>query len=112
MNNSRRSINSNVTSCPNCKFSLDNRADSAKYNNKNKHHRHNNDITWDNLGEKIEDWFEYAKTPEQKIVYRFLKDIKDEDRDIESAFSNNSTGVADKAQSLEDILDNLKKFIF
>ena len=66
------------------------------------------------MGEKIEDWFEYAKTPEQKVVYRFLKDIKDEEyennnRDINSAMSADSA-VSDKAQSLEDILDNLKKY--
>jgi DNA primase len=70
-------------------------------------------LDWDDLGEKIEDWFEQSKTPEQKVVYRFLKDIKNEDdeRNIRSAMSNPSSNVSsDKAQSLEDILDNLKKY--
>jgi hypothetical protein len=90
------------------------------------------------LGLKIEDWFNTAKTPgdyfsnfflivyakliilvnkkitDQRIVYRFLKDIKDEDYDRTDGASSvvtSSTNVFDnKAQSLEDILDNLKKY--
>lgn len=70
-------------------------------------------LDWDNLGEKIEDWFEVAKTPEQKVVYRFLSNIKDEEYDNErnnSALSAADSNITDKAQSLEDILDNLKKY--
>ena len=53
---------------------------------------------------------------DQKIVYRFLKDIKDEDYDRNDGASSvltttTTTNVFDnKAQSLEDILDNLKKY--
>lgn len=69
-------------------------------------------LDWDDLGEKIEDWFEQSKTPDQKVVYRFLKDIKneDEERNIQSAMSATDSNISDKAQSLEDILDNLKKY--
>lgn len=121
-----RSISSGVSACPNCKYTLDHRSDSAgghkHHNHKHNHskrrtsgHHANNggggDISWENLGEKIEDWFEYAKTPEQRVVYRFLKDIKDEDRHLDSSLSDraSSAAIADRAQSLEDILDNLKK---
>ena len=54
-----------------------------------------------------------TKLLEQKVVYRFLKDIKDEEYDNErntnSALSQPESNVSDKAQSLEDILENLKK---
>lgn len=115
LNQSRRSSNSCVTSCPNCKYSLDRSIDSAvghtRHNRHHKHHHHANcEIGWDNLGEKIEDWFEYAKTPDQKVVYKFLNDLE-QGRNLESSFSDraSSATVAERAQSLEDILDNLKK---
>ena len=64
-----RSVNSGISACPHCKHSFD-RSDSVAAHN-HKHHNHNkykrrhnsNDISWENLGDKIEDWFEYAKTP-------------------------------------------------
>ena len=50
---------------------------------------------------------------DQRVVYRFLKDIKDEERNLESGLSDraSSAAIAERAQSLEDILDNLKKYI-
>ncbi|CAF0750796.1 unnamed protein product [Brachionus calyciflorus] len=72
--------------------------------------KQNNSLDWSNLGEKIEDWFEEAKTPDQKVVYRFLRDLKEEDGDRASVASSMDSSVSDKAQSLEDILDHLKKY--
>ncbi len=55
------------------------------------------------------------QTIDQKIVYKFLKDIKDEEYDrtdgASSIVTTASTNIFEnKAQSLEDILDNLKKY--
>lgn len=73
-------------------------------------------IDWHHLGEKIEDWFGYAKTPDQRVVYKFLNNLhRDDDQD--SQFSDfrpesqcPSMPSHVKTQSLEDILDNLKKY--
>ena len=58
-------------------------------------------------------YFIFNLKKEQKVVYRFLKDIKDEEyeneRNINSSLSVPESNVSDKAQSLEDILENLKK---
>lgn len=62
VNQSRRSVNSGVT-CPNCKYSLDPRCESAVHHKRQQKRHNSNDVSWDNLGDKIEDWFEYAKTP-------------------------------------------------
>lgn len=72
-----------------------------------------NHVDWSNLGEKIEDWFEQAKTPDQKVVYRFLSNLKEEEMnrsEMSSAMSSTDSSVSDKAQSLEDILEHLKKY--
>lgn len=76
--------------------------------------RSQDNIDWVQLGEKIEDWFGYAKTPDQRVVYKFLNNINNED-DSYSVLSDGrpcSSAVInhDKTQSLEDILDNLKKY--
>jgi hypothetical protein len=68
-------------------------------------------VNWSNLGERIEDWFVEAKSPEQKVVYRFLKNLKSEDRtDGKNSVISNSSDQSDKASNLEDVLTNLKKF--
>lgn len=81
---------------------------------KRQQQQRNENVDWENLGVKIEDWFDGAKTPDQRIVYRFLKDLKDEEREREervlSAATSYYHNINDKAQSLEDILNNLKKY--
>ena len=76
--------------------------------------RNASSVDWNNLNEKIEDWFEVAKTPEQKIVYKFLKEIKDEkyhdDQSCVTSMADTYEEVDNNVQSLEDILDNLKKY--
>jgi len=100
-------------------------------------------IDWPELGVKIEDWFDGARTPDQRIVYKFLNNIKSSDeqgdnnneinnqhsRLVGSAMTDRSLrslannrhhsqiksfeagqGPVDNAQSLENILDNLKKY--
>lgn len=106
----------------------------------NKLNRSQDNIDWHHLGEKIEDWFGYAKTPgkypsknsltldflfiylnylyssDQKVVYKFLNNLhRDDDQDSQvseyrpdSQCPSVATHV--KTQSLEDILDNLKKY--
>jgi hypothetical protein len=83
-------------------------------NNRFKQTNNNNSVNWNELGNKIEDWFEYAPTPEQKTVYRFLKEIKNDDDDdrqsISSSIATNSDDIdRKKTESLEQILDNLKR---
>ena len=71
------------------------------------------DVDWNNLNDKIEDWFEVAKTPEQRIVYKFLKEIKDEKYEDQSCIASVAGSLDENGQnvqSLEDILDNLKKY--
>jgi len=81
--------------------------------NNNKLNKSHDNIDWNGLGEKIEDWFGYAKTPDQRVVYRFLKNIHNDD-DCGSVLSERPGSSApahiDNTQSLEDILDNLKKY--
>lgn len=80
---------------------------------RNKFNKSQDNIDWASLGEKIEDWFGYAKTPDQRVVYRFLNNMNNED-DSSSVFSERPDSAVshphDKTQSLEDILDNLKKY--
>lgn len=67
----------------------------------------NQSLDWNDLGEKIEDWFDGAKTPDQRIVYKFLNDLnKTEDEAV-----SESGKMVEKVQSLEDILDNLKQYV-
>lgn len=66
-------------------------------------------VDWASLGDKIEDWFIDHEAPEQKIVYKFLKDLRSEGRPDSSAFSDSSE-LSEKAQNLEDILSNLRKY--
>ncbi len=69
-------------------------------------------VDWNSLDEKIQDWFSYAKTPEQRVVYRFLKDLNEDEveDDVLSIQSTNHSLLSDRAQSLEDILNNLKQY--
>lgn len=71
------------------------------------------DLDWQSLGAKIEDWFGYAKTPDQKVVYKFLNNLQSEEDNM-SVYSERSSSAVpiphDRTQSLEDILDNLKKY--
>jgi hypothetical protein len=63
-------------------------------------------VDWTNVGDKIETWFEKAKTPDQRVVYNFLEQIntdqekKDLERTLDSA----------QGKGLDDILNNLKKY--
>ena len=50
---------------------------------------------------------------EQRVVYNFLTDIKDEeeyDKDEVISVLSSRSSVADKCKSLEDILNNLKRY--
>lgn len=56
---------------------------------------------WTDVGDKIETWFEKAKTPDQRVVYNFLEKINTNDqRPVHSP----------DGKSLDDILDNLKRY--
>ncbi|CAF1293748.1 unnamed protein product, partial [Didymodactylos carnosus] len=59
-------------------------------------------MDWTN-NDRIETWFEKAKTPDQRVVYKFLENInknKQFDKTIDSS----------NRKSLDDILENLEKF--
>lgn len=56
---------------------------------------------WTQVGNKIETWFEKARTPDQRVVYNFLEQINTEqDKELD----------ASNGKSLDDILNNLKKY--
>jgi hypothetical protein len=70
---------------------------------------HASQVEWSNLGERIEDWFAEAKSPEQKVVYRFLRNLKSEQRNDQSSALSESSSLSERASNLEDILNNLKR---
>lgn len=98
---------------------------SRNHNSTSRHHQ-DASVDWPELGVKIEDWFDGARTPDQRIVYKFLSNIKSDDQDqsdnqsrLSSAMTDRSLrsmakqaggSAGDNAQSLENILDNLKKY--
>lgn len=90
------------------------RGGSATPYRNNRLNQSQDNVDWTQLGDKIEDWFGHAKTPDQRVVYRFLRNIHKDD-DCGSVMSERpessiTPAHIDKTQSLEDILDNLKKY--
>jgi hypothetical protein len=82
-------------------------------NNNNNNKRGPNSPNWNDLNEKIENWFDEHDVADQKIVYRFLKDLKYDDieqRPPSSVLSGASSTISEQAQNLEDILNNLKRY--
>lgn len=70
MNSGRRTADNNQNVCAKCKHHIgiahdeEERALSPKRRSGDRKKKVNRDsLDWDNLGEKIEDWFEVAKTP-------------------------------------------------
>ncbi|CAF1209914.1 unnamed protein product [Rotaria sp. Silwood1] len=61
---------------------------------------------WTNVGDKIENWFETARTPDQRVVYNFLEKINNNNQGKELDRTFDST----QGKSLDEILDNLKKY--
>ena len=67
--------------CKNCKQCCyeddEERAESPKRRlRKIKEKPNHHDVDWTNLGDKIEDWFEYAKTPGNQKTILSLKKVK------------------------------------
>ncbi|CAF1098472.1 unnamed protein product [Rotaria sordida] len=63
-------------------------------------------VDWTNVGDKIENWFETAHTPDQRVVYNFLEKININDQEKELDRTLDSA----RGRSLDDILNNLKKY--
>ncbi|CAF3374379.1 unnamed protein product [Rotaria sp. Silwood2] len=63
-------------------------------------------IDWTNVGDKIENWFDTARTPDQRVVYNFLEKINNNEQEKESDRTLDSA----QGKSLDDILNNLKKY--
>ncbi|CAF3432265.1 unnamed protein product [Rotaria socialis] len=63
-------------------------------------------VDWTNVGDKIETWFETARTPEQRVVYKFLEKINNHEEEKQPE----RPVVSPEGKGLDEILTNLKKY--